>query len=93
MCSFECVHICGVPDGGCVVCRPCFVQKHPVGQILVEVSTLHVLSDHTERVAAHTHSQQADDVRVLQARQDLHLFQEVVPTRRETLLSHRQDNN
>lgn len=60
--------------------RSRLVQKHSVGQVLVQVSTFHVLGDHTERITAHTHSQQADDVRVLQARQDLHLFQEVVPT-------------
>ena len=72
---------------------PRLVQKHPVGQILVQISTFHVLSDHTERVAAHTHSQQTDDVWVLQARQDLHLFQEVVPTtgRRKSEMHQREE--
>lgn len=76
-----CVHTSGLPDGRGVVRRPRLVQKHSVGQILVQVATFHVLGDHTEGIAAHTHSQQTDDVRVLQARQDLDLFQEVVPTR------------
>jgi len=66
-----------------------------MGQILVQVSTLHVLGDHAEGVAAHTHAQQADDVRVLQPRQDLHLFQEVVPTttrrNQDEGISHRKD--
>lgn len=52
-----------------------------MGQILVQVSTFHVLSDHTKGITAHTHSKQTNDVWVLQARQDLNLFQEVVPTR------------
>lgn len=36
------------------------------GQELVEISVLHVLCDHTERVAVDAHSQQANDVGVLQ---------------------------
>lgn len=52
-----------------------------MGQILVQVSTLHVLGDHAEGIAAHTHPQKTDDVGVLQAGQDLHLLQEVVSTR------------
>lgn len=52
-----------------------------MGQVLVQVSAFHVLGDHAERVAAHTHPQETDDVGVLQAGQDLHLFQEVVSTR------------
>lgn len=90
-----CVHISGLPDGRGVMCRSRLVQKHSVGQILVQVSTFHVLGDHTEGITAHTHSQQTDDVRVLQARQDLHLFQEVVPTRtrrnQDEGISHRKE--
>lgn len=60
-----------------------------MGQILVQVSTFHVLGDHAERIAAHTHPQKTDDVGILEAGQDLHLFQEVVSTRgtREKLAS------
>jgi len=50
------------------------------GQELVEVTVLHVLRDHAQRVAVDAHGQQADDVRVLQTRHDLYLLQEVVPT-------------
>lgn len=49
-----------------------------MGQILIQVSAFHVLGDHAERIAADTHPQETDDVGVLQAGQDLHLFQEVV---------------
>lgn len=49
------------------------------GQKLVEVSVLHVLCDHTERIAVDTHSKQANDVGVLQTGHDLYLFQEVIP--------------
>ena len=70
-----------VPDGGGVVRWTALVQQHTVGQVLVEVSTLHVLCDHAERIAAHTHTQQTNDVRILQTRQDLHLLQEVIPER------------
>lgn len=61
--------------------RSGFVQQDSMGQVLVQVSTLHVLRNHAEWVAAHTHPQQLDDVGVLQTRQDLHLFQEVVSIR------------
>lgn len=76
-----CVYLCKsvLPDGWGVVRGPGLVQKHSVGQVLVEVSTLHVLGDHAERVAADAHTKQPDDIRVLQARQDLHLFEEIVP--------------
>lgn len=50
------------------------------GQKLVEVSVLHVLCDHTERVAIDANSKQANDVGVLQTGHDLYLFQEVIPT-------------
>ena len=76
---YACVH--ALPDGRCIVWRPTFVQQDSVGQILVQVTTLHVLGDHAEGITAHTHSQQPDDIWVFQARQNLHLFQEVVPTR------------
>lgn len=88
---FTLVHIYCLPDGRGIVRGPRLVQKHTVGQILVEVSTFHVLSDHTEGVAAHTHSQQSDDVGILQAGQDFYLFQEVIPTRmRRTLEMHQR---
>lgn len=56
-----------LPDSWSIVRRPRLVEKHSVRQILVQVPTFHVLSDHKEWIAAHTHSQQADDVRILQA--------------------------
>lgn len=78
-----CVCVCSfsafLPDGWSVPWRSWLIQEHPLTQILVEVSTLHVLGDHAEGVAAHTHTQQADDVGVLEPGQDLHLLQEVVP--------------
>lgn len=69
------------PDGGRIVGGSRLIEEHSVGQVLVQVSAFHVLGDHAERVAAHTHPQETDDVGVLQAGQDLHLFQEVVSTR------------
>lgn len=45
---------------------------------LVQVSILHVLRDHAQRVRVHTHRQQTDDVGVPQARHDPDLLQEVV---------------
>lgn len=52
-----------------------------MGQILIQVAAFHVLGDHAERIAADTHPQKTDDVGILQAGQDLHLFQEVVSAR------------
>lgn len=57
-------------------------------QELVEVSVLHVLRDHTERVAADAHSQQPNDVGVLQTRHDLYLFQEIAPAWSENVTQH-----
>lgn len=51
-----------------------------LGQEHVEVSVLHVLRHHAERVWAHTHAQQLNDVRVIQTRHDLYLLQEVIST-------------
>jgi len=50
----------------------------PLGQEHVEVSVLHVLSHHAQRVGGHAHAQQPDDVGVVQTRHDLYLLQEVV---------------
>lgn len=36
-------------------------------QELIKVSVLHVFGDHTQRVGAHTHCQQPDDVGVFQS--------------------------
>lgn len=52
-----------------------------MGQILIQVSAFHVLGDHAEGVVADTHPQKTDDVGILQAGQDLDLFQEVIPAR------------
>lgn len=57
------------------------VQQDSLGEVLVEVSALHVLRHHAQGVAAHTHAQQPDDVGVFQAGQDLYLLQEVVSDR------------
>lgn len=45
----------------------------------VEVSVLHVFGHHAQRVGRHTHTQQPDDVGVVQTRHDLYFLQEVVP--------------
>lgn len=45
----------------------------------VQVSVLHVLGHHAQRVGRHTHTQQPDDVRVVQPGHDLDFLQEVVP--------------
>lgn len=71
------------PDGRSVVGGSRLIKKHAVGQILIQVSAFHVLGDHAERIVADTHPQETDDVGVLQAGQDLHLFQEVVSAGRE----------
>lgn len=68
-----------LPDGWSISGWPRLIKERTLRQILVQVSALHVLSDHTEGIAAHTHPEEADDVRILQPRQDLYLFQEVVP--------------
>ncbi len=49
-----------------------------LGQEHVEVSVLHVLRHHAERVGAHAHAQQLNDVWVIQTRHDLYLLQEVI---------------
>lgn len=51
-----------------------------LGQEHVEVSVLHVLRHHAERVGAHAHAQQLNDVWVIQTRHDLYLLQEVIST-------------
>lgn len=85
MCGFihvnveECAHVAVLPDGWSISGRPRLIKERTLRQILVQVSALHVLSDHTEGIAAHAHSQETNDVRILQPRQDLYLFQEVVP--------------
>ena len=67
------VQLCrwNVPDRGFVTRLYLlhFVQLM-AGQELVKVSIFHVLRDHAEGVALHTHCQQADDVRVPQPRHD-----------------------
>lgn len=70
---------CSIPDGG----LPTGAPAHLVFQLmateeLVEVTILHVLCDHAQRVVFHAHTQQPYNVEVLQARHDLHLLQEVV---------------
>lgn len=45
----------------------------------VEVSVLHVLRHHAQRVGGHAHAQQPDDVGVVQAGHDLDFLQEVAP--------------
>lgn len=51
----------------------------PLREEHVEVSVLHVLSDHAERVRGHAHAQQPDDVGVVEARHYLDFLEEVVP--------------
>lgn len=51
----------------------------PLREEHVEVSVLHVLGDHAERVRGDAHTQQSDDVGVIEARHDLDFLQEVVP--------------
>lgn len=50
-------------------------------QELIKVSILHVFSDHTQRVRAHTYCQQPDDVGVFQSWHDLYLLQEIIPVK------------
>lgn len=75
----ECAHVAVLPDGWSISGRTRLIKERTLRQILVQVPALHVLSDHTEGIAAHTHSKETDDVWILQPRQDLYLFQEVIP--------------
>lgn len=68
------------PDSRCIAEQGELSLGFMTGQELVQIPVLHVLCDHTERVAVDAHCQEANDVRVLQTRHDLYLFQEVVPT-------------
>lgn len=68
------------PDCRCIAELSELSLRLVAGQKLVEVSVLHVLCDHTERVAVDAYSKQANDVGVLQTGHDLYLFQEVIPT-------------
>lgn len=47
----------------------------------VEVSVLHVLGHHAQRVRGDAHTQQPDDVGVVQTGHDLDFLQEVIPAR------------
>lgn len=67
------------PDGGDVVGVRERALDLALRQEHVQVSVLHVLGDHAERVGRHAHAQQPDDVGVVQPRHDLDLLQEVVP--------------
>lgn len=51
----------------------------PLRQEHVQVSVLHVFSHHAQRVGRHAHTQQPDDVGVVQTGHDLNFLQEVVP--------------
>ena len=71
------------PYGGCFIgCGGLRLKLMP-REILIEISVLHVLCDHAEGVALHTHSQQTDDVGVPQSRHDPDLLQEVIPEKLE----------
>lgn len=76
------------PHGRCVAYQSKLSLWLMARQELVEVSVLHVLRDHTERVAADAHSQQPNDVGVLQTRHDLYLFQEIAPAWSENVTQH-----
>lgn len=54
-------------------------------QKLIEVSILHVLCDHTERITVDAHCQETNDVWVLQTGHDLYLFQEVISNNGKTM--------
>lgn len=54
------------PDSRCVAEQSELPLWFMAGQKLVEISVLHVLCDHTKRVAVDAHSEQPDDVGVLQ---------------------------
>lgn len=58
---------------------------------LVQVSVLHVLKNHDERVALHTHSVEGDDVLVLQVGEKLRLSVEVCATAFSGLLQSLRD--
>ncbi len=79
------------PDSRCVAEQSQLSLGFVAGQELVEISILHVLCDHAERVAVDAHSEHADDVGVLQTGHDLYLFQEVVPAKshERDVISHR----
>lgn len=68
-----------LPDSGCIAGGGALGLM--AGQELVEVSILHVLSDHAEGVFSNAHCQQPDDVGVLESRHDLNLLQKVIPFR------------
>lgn len=66
------------PDGRDAVGVRQRALDFPLRQEHVEVSVLHVLRHHAQRVGRHAHAQQPDDVRVVQPRHDLDFLQEVV---------------
>lgn len=68
-----------VPDRGDVVGMGERALDLSLREEHVEVSVLHVLRHHAQGVRVHAHTQQADDVRVVQARHDLYFLQEVIP--------------
>lgn len=82
------------PDSRCIAEQSELSLRFVAGQKLVEISVLHVLCDHTERVAVDAHSEQANDVGVLQTGHDLYLFQEVIPTKTQKAgdLLHTEEN-
>lgn len=55
----------------------CF--KKAIPEELVEVSVLHVLKHHDERVALHAHSIESDNVFMLKVGQQLSLTVEILP--------------
>ncbi len=67
-----------LPDCGSVAEESNHALRLMAGQELIKVSVLHVLCDHTQRVRAHTHRQQPDDVGVFQSWHDLYLLQEII---------------
>lgn len=67
------------PDGGDVVGVCQRALDLSLRKEHVEVSILHVLGHHAQRVRGHAHAQQPDDVGVVQTGHDLDFLQEVVP--------------
>lgn len=55
-----------LPNSWCIAEESKLPLGFMAGQKLVEISVFHVLCDHTERVAVDAHSQQTNDVGVLQ---------------------------
>lgn len=49
------------------------------GKELIEIAILHVLGDHAERVLSDTHSQETNDVGILQPGHDLYLLEKIIP--------------